>query len=195
MSSAHRAATALGLAVSLALASGAAAVVQATDAAGAPPTVGRPASAQEIAVADITVFPDGTGLPRGSGSARQGRAVYEARCAACHGVRGEGTPNFAPLAGGRGSLGGERPLLTVGSYWPHATTLWDYTRRAMPYSQPGSLTVDEVYGVTAYVLHLSGIVAEDAVLDERSLPAVAMPNRHGFVPDGRPRPGAQAGGR
>jgi cytochrome c len=148
---------------------------------------GRPATVKEIESADITVFPDGSGLPRGHATAREGRMVYEARCAACHGARGEGVGDFPALAGGRGTLGGAQPVLTVGSYWPYATTLWDYVHRAMPYPQPGSLTTTEVYGVTAYVLYLNNIVAVDKVIDETSLARVRMPNRDGFTPDGRSR--------
>lgn len=136
--------------------------------------------------ADLTVFPSGGGLPKGSGSVRAGRDVYAARCAACHGEKAEGNDNYPALAGGRGSLRSTQPELTVGSYWPHATTLWDYTRRAMPYPQPGTLTDSEVYAVTAYVLHLNGMLDEAAVLDEASLPKIEMSNKHGFVPDARP---------
>ena len=146
---------------------------------------GRRASPSEITAADITVFPDGSGLPNGRATAREGRLVYGEHCAACHGEMGRGNDNFPALAGGVGSLSGGTPLLTVGSYWPYATTLWDYTRRAMPYPRPGSLTPQEVYAVTAYVLYLNGIVEEDFVLDERTLPRVRMPNRDGFVPDPR----------
>lgn len=148
--------------------------------------IGRVPSSAEIAARDLTVFPDGTGLPVGRGTARSGRALYETHCAACHGLRGEGKPYFAALAGGRGSLSSSQPLLTVGSYWPYASTLWDYTRRAMPYANPGALSADEVYSVVAYILHLSDIVGLDEVLDRHSLPLVKMPNRDGFVPDTRP---------
>ncbi len=148
---------------------------------------GRRASAQEVAAADITVFPDGAGLPAGRATAREGRGVYDERCAACHGSKGQGTNDFPELAGGVGSLKGSKPMLTVGSYWPYATTLWDYTRRAMPYQQPGSLTPNEVYAVTAYVLYLNGIVAESMVVDQTTLPNIRMPNRDGFVPDPRRR--------
>jgi len=148
--------------------------------------VGRAPDAAEIVARDLTVFPDGTGLPVGRGTARSGRGLYEARCAACHGMRGEGMPHFAALAGGRGSLHASQPLLTVGSYWPYATTVWDYTRRAMPYANPGSLSTDEVYSVVAYMLYLNDIVGLDEVLDQQSLPRVKMPNRDGFVPDSRP---------
>jgi S-disulfanyl-L-cysteine oxidoreductase SoxD len=148
--------------------------------------IGAPASAAQIAAHDITVFPDGRGLPTGRGTAREGSAIYATRCAACHGLKGEGTPNFPRLAGGLNTLTSKAPVLTVGSYWPYTTTLWDYNRRAMPYQEPGSLTTNEVYSVTAFVLYLNGIVAEDAVLDERTLPLVKMPNRNGFIADPRP---------
>lgn len=113
--------------------------------------------------------------------------MYDERCAACHGSKGQGTDDFPELVGGVGSLKGGKPLLTVGSYWPYATTLWDYTRRAMPYQQPGSLTPNEVFAVTAYLLFLNGIIAEGTVLDQTTLPAIRMPNRDGFVSDPRRR--------
>jgi hypothetical protein len=150
------------------------------------PEVGRVPSVTEVAARDITVLPDGRGLPLGSGSARQGAGVYAARCASCHGPRGEGLGDNPALVGGIGSLVGREPVLTVGSYWPYATTVWDYVHRAMPYDQPGSLPADDVYAVTAFVLFLNGIVAETKVLDRATLPLVQMPNRDGFVDDPRP---------
>lgn len=152
------------------------------EAADRPFRVGREVTVKE----DLTVFPNGAGLPKGSGSVRAGRDVYAARCAACHGDKAKGNDNYPALAGGRGSLRSAQPELTVGSYWPHATTLWDYTRRAMPYQQPGTLTDNEVYAVTAYMLHLNGILDEAAVLDETTLPKIEMPNKRGFVADTRP---------
>lgn len=141
--------------------------------------LGTTPSAAQIRAWDIDVRADGAGLPPGSGSVAQGKAIYEARCLACHGANGEQGP--APrLAGGRGTLAGKAPVLTVGSYWPYATTLYDYIRRAMPLDRPQSLTPDEVYAVTAYTLHLNGIVGPDAVLDAESLARVRMPNRDGF---------------
>jgi S-disulfanyl-L-cysteine oxidoreductase SoxD len=154
--------------------------------------VGRMATAEEVRRRDVTVLPTGTGLPEGQGTAREGRPLYGARCAPCHGVKGEGTDDYPPLAGGRGSLTTDKPLLTVGSYWPYATTAFDYIRRAMPYDDPGTLSPNELYAVTAYVLHLNGLVAEGDVLDRQSLPAVRMPNREGFVRDARPDVGASA---
>jgi len=133
-----------------------------------------------VAAWDISIPPSGAGLPAGSGSVKQGESVYAAKCQACHGAKGAGKPADA-LVGGIGSLASGKPVLTVGSYWPYATTLFDYVRRAMPTTNPQSLGNDEVYAVTAYVLHLNGIVGEAAVLDARTLPQVKMPNRDGFV--------------
>jgi len=141
---------------------------------------GRAATAQEVAAWDISIPPSGEGLPSGGGNAKQGEAVYVAKCQACHGARGAGKP-ADPLAGGIGSLPSANPVRTVGSYWPYATTLFDYTRRAMPITNPQSLTHDETYAVTAYLLYLNGIVAESDEMNARSLPQVKMPNRDGFV--------------
>ena len=150
------------------------------------PGLGVPVGAAEIARWDISIPPSGAGLPPGSGSARQGAQVYEQKCLACHGAKGVGKPAYA-LAGGTGSLAGKTPLRTVGSYWPYATTLFDYVRRSMPITNPLSLSNDEVYAVTAYVLALNGIIGEDAVMNAQSLPQVKMPNRDGFVSDWPPR--------
>lgn len=147
--------------------------------------IGRPATPKGIAAWDIDVRPDGQGLPPGHGSVRDGAALYAARCAGCHGARGEGAAAEA-LAGGQGSLASAKPLRTVGSYWPYATTLFDYVRRAMPFDAPQSLSADETYAVSAYVLHLNGLLPEDASLDAASLPGIAMPNRDGFTADPRP---------
>ena len=133
---------------------------------------------------DIDVLPDGQGLPPGSGAADAGLAVYVARCSNCHGPTGTEGPSDV-LVGGKGTLTTPRPLKTVGSFWPYATTLWDYINRAMPFAQPRSLSADDVYAVTAYVLFLNGIVTEHQVLSERTLAQVKMPNRDGFVPDNR----------
>ena len=147
--------------------------------------LGRAPSQNEIRQWDSSVAPDGTGLPEGSGTAAQGREVYANRCSKCHGEKGEGGDSVA-VAGGQGTLQSAKPLRTVGSFWPHATTLWDYLNRAMPFKNPGVLSRDQVYAVTAYVLFLNGIVAENAVMDAKSLPKVQMPNRNGFVADPRP---------
>lgn len=148
--------------------------------------IGRAPSARELRTLDISVAPSGAGLPAGRGTGHEGKALYQALCAACHGVRGEGVGDFAALAGGIGSLATATPVLTVGSYWPYATTLWDYIRRAMPYMAPGMLTPDQVYALTAYVLALNGVISAEAVLTEATLPRVRMPNREGFVADPRP---------
>jgi len=150
------------------------------------PAFGAAVSAEEIARWDISIPPSGAGLPAGSGTAKQGAAVYGAKCLACHGEKGAGKPADV-LVGGIGSLATARPVRTVGSYWPYATTLFDYVRRAMPITNPLSLTDDEVYAVSAYVLFLNGIVAEDAVMNAQTLPQVKMPNRDGFVRDWAPR--------
>ena len=143
--------------------------------------LGQTPGADQIRGWDIDVRADGAGLPPGSGSVARGRAIYEARCLSCHGVNGD--KGIAPrLAGGQGTLASKAPVLTVGSYWPYATTLYDYIHRAMPLDSPQSLTPDEVYAVTAYTLHLNGILKADAVLDAASLAAIRMPNRNGFKP-------------
>ena len=144
------------------------------------PGLGRAATAQEIRAADISIPPSGAGLPAGSGNAKQGASVYAAKCLACHGEKGAGKPADV-LVGGIGSLATPKPLRTVGSFWPYATTLFDYTRRAMPLQNPKSLTDDEVYAVSAYILYLNGIVAEDAQMNAQTLALVKMPNRDGFV--------------
>ena len=152
--------------------------------------VGRAPTPDEVKAWDISVAPDGTGLPEGSGTAAQGKDVYASKCAKCHGGQGQGGDE-GPLAGGQGSLRGPKPLKTVGSYWPYATTLFDYVNRAMPFKQPGTLTHNQVYAVVAFVLQLNGIIGENVVMDARSLPQVKMPNRGGFVADPRPDTGAR----
>jgi cytochrome c len=144
------------------------------------PNLGRPLTPEEIRKIDITVTPDGRGLPTGSGSVSAGAAVYAKSCLSCHGAQGAGKPQDQ-LTGGVGSLGSGKPVKTPASYWPAATTLFDYIRRAMPIASPQSLTNDEVYAVTAYILSIDGIVSPDAVLDAKSLPRVKMPNKDGFV--------------
>jgi len=147
--------------------------------------VGHTPSPEHLKAIDIEVTPDGKGLAPGSGNAAAGKDVYTRRCETCHGLTGKEGPQDI-LVGGKGSLASERPLKTVGSYWPYATTLWDYIRRAMPFDHPGTLTVDEIYGVTAYVLFMNGIVGENDTLNQTTLPQVKMPNRNGFVADPRP---------
>lgn len=147
--------------------------------------LGRKVSEQDLAAWNIDVAPDGRGLPPGKGSVAQGKSVYDAQCAACHGAKGEGKPADR-LVGGVGSLKSASPVRTIGSFWPYATTVYDFVYRAMPFQAPQSLKPDEVYAVTAYLLHLNGLLPADAVLDQASLPKVRMPNRDGFVADGRP---------
>ncbi len=154
--------------------------------------LGTPATPEEIAAWGPIVGPDGEGLPAGGGTAAEGRAHYDRRCAACHGPTGQEGPDDR-LAGGQGSLAGDGARKTVGSYWPAATTLWDYVNRAMPFNQPGSLSTDEVYAVVAYVLYLNDLVGEDDPIDAGTLPGVEMPNRDGFVPDARPDVGVASG--
>jgi S-disulfanyl-L-cysteine oxidoreductase SoxD len=142
--------------------------------------IGRAASVHDITSKDLTVLPDGTGLPSGRGSAKEGAALYAAQCAACHGDRGQGSAEFPALVGGRGSLAGDKPMLTVGSYWPYATTLFDYIRRAMPYQGAGELSANDVYALTAWLLAENKIVAPKSVLTEQTLRKVRMPNKEGF---------------
>ncbi|MBO0752565.1 MAG: cytochrome c [Bradyrhizobiaceae bacterium] len=145
------------------------------------PRLGKPISAEDLAPWDISIGPDGAGLPPGSGTVKQGEATFAVKCQGCHNEKGAGTPNDR-LVGGKGSLTGDKPAVkTVGSYWPYATTLFDYIRRAMPLSESKSLTNDEVYGVVAYLLNLNGVIAEDATMNAQTLPKVTMPNREGFV--------------
>jgi S-disulfanyl-L-cysteine oxidoreductase SoxD len=153
---------------------------------GEAPKFGTLASPEEVARYDISIPPNGAGLPKGAGTAREGAKVYEQKCQACHGAKGAGKPADA-LVGGQGTLGSKAPLRTVGSYWPYATTLFDYVRRAMPITAPLSLSDDEVYAVSAYLLYLNGIVGEDASMNAQTLPQVKMPNRDGFVSDWPPR--------
>ena len=145
------------------------------------PGLGRVCTPDEIASWDVSIGPDGAGLPPGRGTPKQGEAVYAEKCVACHGEKGAGKPNDQ-LVGGRGSLSGEQaPVKTVGSFWPYATTLFDYVRRAMPLNAPKSLSDDEVYAVSAYILQLNGIIGEADAMDAQTLPQVQLPNRDGFI--------------
>ena len=143
------------------------------------PNLGRPLTSEDVKKVDITVLPDGRGLPSGSGSARSGATVYAEKCESCHGPQGKGGPQDR-LTGGIGTLASGKAIKTPNSYWPSATTIFDYVRRAMPIQAPQSLTNGEVYAVTAYLLSIDGIVPQDALLDAKSLPQVKMPNRDGF---------------
>lgn len=144
------------------------------------PNLGRVATSAEVTGWDVSIPPDGTGLPPGRGTSAQGAVVYERKCLNCHGEKGAGQPNDR-LVGGHGTLASRTPVRTVGSYWPYATTVFDYVRRAMPYTQSHSLSDDEVYAVTAYLLHLNGIIGEADVMDAQTLPKIKMPNRDNFI--------------
>jgi len=152
--------------------------------------LGTPATDAEIAGWYIDVAPDGENLPPGRATVAEGDELYTAACAACHGVKLEGGMGPA-LIGGQGSLT-TQPLKTVGSYWPYATTLFDYIRRAMPFQQPQSLTNEQVYAVTGYILHMNGLLDSDAEVDAATLKAVEMPNRDGFYVDDRPDTATEA---
>ena len=144
------------------------------------PHFGQPVSAADITAWDISIGPDGAGLPPGSGTPAEGAVIYAEKCAACHGDKGEGKTNTR-LVGGQ--ITGDGPVVkTVGSYWPYATTLFDFTRRAMPWTAPKTLTDPEVYAVTAYILRLNGIIGDADVMNAGTLPQVKMPNRDGFIP-------------
>jgi cytochrome c len=151
--------------------------------------LGRPATAADVRTRDIDVRPDGRGLPPGRGTAALGEAIFVTRCAACHGMKGEGLSAERLVGRTEGdsfAFATDSTLVrTVGSYWPYATTLFDYTRRAMPQPQPGSLTDSETYSLVAYLLFLNGIVAEDTVMDATSLPKAEMPARVRIVIDDR----------
>ena len=151
--------------------------------------LGRAPSEEEIAAWDLDVRPDGEGLPEGSGTAAAGRLLYASRCQKCHGADGTGGP-FDPLVGRSPDDAfpfalDPRAKRTIGRYWPYATTIFDYTRRAMPQDRPGSLGDDEVYALTAYLLYMNGLFGEEETLDRRNLPEIIMPARDRFVPDDR----------
>jgi mono/diheme cytochrome c family protein len=151
--------------------------------------LGHAATPAEIAALDIDVSPNGTGLPPGSGTPEQGATIFAATCASCHGKNGEGMPPAYPqLVGGPKVFNFATDYKiprTIGNYWPYATTVFDYIRRAMPLTAPGSLTADQTYAVTAYLLNREGLLPAGATLDARSLPAIQMPARSHFVPDDR----------
>lgn len=144
------------------------------------PELGVEATPDEVAEWEVSIEPDGEGLPPGSGTAIEGKPVYTLYCFSCHGVEGQGQLNDV-LVGGHGTLDGPAPLKTVGSFWPYAPVVFDYIRRTMPYQQPQSLSDDQVYALTAYLLYLNGIIAEDEAMNAQTLPEVRMPNRDGFI--------------
>jgi len=144
------------------------------------PNLGTPISRAELAAWDIFVLPDGTGLPRGSGTMAQGAPIYAQKCAHCHGEQGKGGISAA-LVGAPPIKSLDSPK-TIANFWPYSTTVFDFIRRAMPWQQPRSLTDDEVYALTAYLLALNKIVGEQDVMNAQTLPKVKMPNRDGFMP-------------
>jgi mono/diheme cytochrome c family protein len=151
------------------------------------PRFGKPVSEADLAAWNIDIrTPDGQGLPAGRGSVAQGRQVYAAKCVACHGVDAKGGAVYGTMVGGIGSFKGAPRVLTPGSMYPYAPILFDYMRRSMPMDRPQTLTNDEVYALSAYLLNLNGLVPADAVMDAQSLPRVQMPNRDGFLIDDRP---------
>lgn len=147
--------------------------------------LGRTPTAAEIQAWDIAIGPDGKELPSGQGTVREGAMLYREKCTMCHGENGSEGPQDV-LVGGQGSLATAKPLRTIGSFWPYATTIYDYLYRAMPFYAPGSLPPHEVYALTAYLLFRNGIVGEDDVINAQTLPKITMPNREGFRPDPRP---------
>jgi mono/diheme cytochrome c family protein len=144
--------------------------------------IGRTPTKEEIQAWDISIGPEGKELPPGSGTESQGAEIYARKCAACHGPTAEGSQLAPRLLGGKGTLNTPQPVRTIGSYWPFATTIWDYISRAMPLNQGGSLSANEVYALTAFVLFRNGIIQDSDVIDAKSLPKVQMPNRNGFMP-------------
>ena len=165
------------LAASLAVTLGSAAL------AGESPKLGKPITEADIAAWDIAAMPDGTGLPPGSGTAVQGAVIYAQKCVACHGENGKGgaAPGAGPLAGGGPLTAGIDTPKTIGNFYGYATTVFDFTKRSMPFNMPQSLTDNEVYALTAYILYLNKIIGENDVIDAKTLPAVKMPNRDGFI--------------
>ena len=145
--------------------------------------VGRSPTDEEVRAWDISIGPEGKELPPGSGTAQEGANIYARRCAVCHGPTGtEAQWNSGRLVGGQGTLRDNVPIRTIGSFWPFATTIFDFVRRAMPQNEEGKLSADELYSLTAFLLFMNGIIKEDEGMDAKSLPKVQMPNRNGFVP-------------
>lgn len=151
------------------------------------PGLGQPISAADLAPWNIDVGTDGKGLPPGGGKAESGAAIYAAKCQACHGADGKGQP-ADQLVGGQGTLDKLDQVRTVGSYWPYATTIFDYVRRAMPFNTPETLTNDEAYALTAFLLYKNGIIRENDEMNARTLPRVRMPNVNGFIYEYPPKP-------
>ena len=143
------------------------------------PNLGKPIDPAEITAWDISILPDGTGLPPGSGTPAQGAPIYAQKCAMCHGIDGKGGVNAAVVGGG--PIKDMESAKTIANFWPYATTLFDFTRRAMPWQQPKTLTNDEVYALTAYILALNKLIGENDEMNAKTLPKVKMPNRDGFI--------------
>jgi cytochrome c len=158
-------------------------VLAAGAAAAESPRLGKPLSEADIKAWDIAILPDGTNLPPGSGTSTQGAKVYAEKCVACHaeGARGGGAPGAGPLVGGQPISNGIDTPKTIANYYPYATTVFDYIRRAMPYNMPMTLSNDEVYALTAYILALNKLIGENDVMDAKTLPQVKMPNRDNFI--------------
>ena len=154
-------------------------------AAGEAPRIGRLALPEEIAAWSVAVRPDGQGLPEGEGSAADGEMIFSDHCASCHGEFAEGVDNWPALAGGEGTLTHDRPVKTVGSYWPHLSTVWDYVHRSMPFGSAQTLDADQTYAIVAYILYSNGIVDQDFVLNRDNFDSVVMPNADGFIVDNR----------
>jgi cytochrome c len=178
----------LAATVAVALAGCAAAPMSSTSGSAVPsPRLGQPVTEAQLAKWNIDVrTPDGLGLPPGKGSVADGKKVYDAKCLACHGEGAKGGPVFGTMVGGIGSFKTNTRVLTPGSMYPYAGVLFDYVRRAMPMNAPQSLTDDESYAVSAYILHLNGLMPADAVGDAKSFTALVMPNRDNFIVDDRP---------
>jgi len=157
----------------------------ATPAVVQPVGLGRPALPEEVAAWNLDVSPDGTGLPKGSGGVTAGEEIYLEHCAACHGDFTEGLDNWPSLSGGEGTLDREDPEKTIGSYWPHLSTVWDYVHRSMPFGNAQVLTADDVYAITAYLLYSNGLVEDDFVLSDENFTEVQLPNADGFIQDDR----------
>jgi cytochrome c len=162
------------------------ATTAAATAAPKPFGLGRPALAEEVKAWDIDVLPDGRGLPVGKGNAKDGEALYITNCAACHGEFGEGVARWPVLSGGLGSLKNDRPEKTIGSFWPATSTLFDYIRRAMPYGNAQSLTPDEIYAISAYILHMNDVIKDpEKELNQSNFAQIELPNAKGFYDDDR----------
>lgn len=151
------------------------------------PRFGQPVGEADLVAWNIDIrTPDGAGLPPGRGTVAEGKKVYEAKCIACHGPEAKKGPMYGPMVGGIGSFKTDKRMVTPGSMYPYAPILFDYIRRAMPMDRPQTLTVNEVYALSAYLLNLNGLIPADAVMDQKTLVQVKMPNRDGFIIDDRP---------